>query len=124
MSNSKLHTELKNKVMIELQKKYLSRIMIHSRSVGLAYFKRNERYVGPFKLGEKGLSDIYGDISMPKHRLSAFFCIEVKTGEAVLSKDQKKHRMIDERRGCGFFIARDINIFMKEFNCWVKSTEA
>lgn len=119
MNKVSRHNDLKNKIMLAMQKKYLADVVLHSRSVGLVYYKRGNRYFGPFRMGEKGLSDIYGSITIKKLKIAASFSIEVKTGKAVLTKEQEKFRLLDLQRECGVFVARSVASHMEIFHKWI-----
>ena len=116
------HKNLLNKIMLELQKQHLKELVIAPRSVGYGYFKRGNRYFGPYKIGNKGDSDIYGSymITINGIKLAISFGIEVKSGKAVLSSEQKNRIKYSELRGVKSFIGRDDLKVLKEFKEWTE----
>lgn len=126
MDNTKKHNTLKEKIMEDLQKFYLGRLEIHSRSAGNAYFKRGNKYYGPYQIGQTGASDLYGSLSVELIKMEWFafsFAIEVKTGKGVLSAIQKKRLDHAKHRGIKTFVARDLHDLLREFIKWGDSLE-
>ena len=117
------HNTLKIKTMIALQKKYKGRIRLFGRSVGLAYFKRGKTFIGPYKIGERGLSDIYGSLSFSNNKIKIClsFSIEIKSGKDQLSHEQKKHKKISESLGELFVVGKDVSQVCQDFDTWEKS---
>ena len=117
MNQHTAHTNLKNDIMLTLQKYFGDRIILNSRSVGLVYYKRGNRFEGPFKMGNKGDSDIYGSLSF-KTNIALTFNIEVKSGKGELSKDQKKRQKIGENKEIACFVGRNKNQVLLDFQAW------
>ena len=116
MGSSAEHTDLQNRTMLALQKKYLGDVQIKRRSVGRVYYKVGNQFRGPYMIGEKGDSDLYGTF---KGGFS--FNIEIKTGNAVLTKEQKKRLAQAEKLGAGAFVCYNIDKLLKEFDLWTKT---
>ena len=118
------HASLKTQIMLELQKIYLSRLVIQGKSVGLAYFKRGDKYVGPYKMGNKGDSDIYGSLSFllrdRRAHAALSFNIEVKVGKDKLSEEQILRQKRCKEMGALFVEGRSVEQVAKEFDFWDK----
>lgn len=104
MNNSKAHQELQGKIMLAVGS--LSYIRVWERRVGLATPIGTDRKV---YYGVKGEADIQG-IIYPGGRALA---IEVKTGNAVLSEDQRTWRAMFIKFGGLYIEARSVEDVIK-----------
>lgn len=86
----------------ETQKKYKN-IRFFDRHVGLFYTKNGS----PQKINKKGMSDIWALLKTPDH--TYHFEIEIKTGNARLSSDQKKWSSFCDAMGVHFFLVTPDN---------------
>ena len=84
-------------------------VRVWPRVVGVGRAMNNPRQV--IRFGLPGESDIDG-IIMPNGRK---LCIEVKTGNAKLSKNQETYRNVMVRFGALHIVARDVLQALEEF---------
>ena len=110
------HRDFCNKIMLWLQKTYKDKILIRKKVVGVVYFKPSRKFTGPYKVGNKGESDIYGYLLCEEDWSCPFF-IEAKTGRGRLTPAQKIMQKRAKELVIPFFVARDTKFdeFKKEF---------
>jgi hypothetical protein len=107
MSNYHEHQELLRRVKLNVQKEF-PEIRIFDRHVGLFYTK----FETPIKIGLKGQCDLYGFYKY------VHFEMELKTGNAVLSKEQKAWRDLCLKQSVPWALIRHENeaiIFINGF---------
>jgi len=92
------HNRLLAEVLIELSKTGLCRVW--RNETGLALNPRTQK---PFRYGLKGSSDIIGLLKNGR-----FLAIEVKTGQAVQSEQQKNFAAMVQKFGGLYFVCRSV----------------
>lgn len=92
------HQKLLHKVMKELQKRY-PEARVFARHVGMFY----TRLGTPIKINNKGMADLWGLYN------GVHFEIEIKTGRAKQSKDQKKWEKVVKSLGGHYFVVRSVD---------------
>lgn len=97
------HATFKAKLMIKLQQRYLDKIRIYTAISANVFYKTKRGFKGPFKIGNKGIPDLYGYI---KGKPAIPFWIECKVGRDKLSPDQEKHKKLAKDIGILFCEAR------------------
>lgn len=124
MNQQTAHTNLKNAIALALQKEYGEKILINFRVTGRGFFPSGKRRKcgceimrGPYVMGNKGDSDIYGSLSFYEC-VALSFNIEVKSGKGELTRDQKKRKKIAENMKIRFFEGRDPQKVVAEFKVW------
>lgn len=96
--STEAHNLLVSDILIELSKTGLCRVWRNETGMAL-----NIRTKTPFKYGLKGSSDIIG-LAKNGH----FLAIEVKTGAAVQSKQQKAFAAMVNKFGGHYFVCRSV----------------
>jgi len=99
MNRYKQHQKLLENVIISIQKKY-PKARLFSRHVGTFRFLRSE---GVVKINKKGMADIWG-LHNGNH-----FEIEIKSGEARQTKEQKQWENIVTECGSKYFVIRSVD---------------
>lgn len=103
MNNYKKHQDLLNSTLIALQERFPSG-RFFTRHVGMFRFLRSN---GIVKINKPGMSDVWG-LYNGRH-----IEIEIKTGKARLTKDQKRWKELIDDMGCEFYEIRSIEDIKK-----------
>jgi len=103
MSSYKNHQNLIKRFKLEYPKT-IPNLRIFERHVGLFFTKRGT----PIQINKKGMADLYGIVN------GIHIELEVKTGNAVLSKHQKVWKKFCENFNIPFFLMRDEHETIKE----------
>ena len=110
------HRDFCNKIMLWLQKTYKDKILLRKKVVGVVYFKPAGKFTGPYRIGNKGESDIYGYLLYMTCWNCPFF-IEAKIGRGRLTPSQRIMQKRAKELVIPFFVARDTKFeeFKEEF---------
>lgn len=98
MNNSKAHQELLDQVLLALGKR--PDVRLWKNATGVARSLDSERVVS---FGLKGSSDLIGILKTGK-----FLAVEIKTGKAVQTEQQKNFQAMIERFGGLYILARSV----------------
>ena len=97
--------------------KSIPNIRLFERHVG-QFFTHNNR---PIKINRAGMSDLYGllNVNGSLHHIE----IEIKTGNAVLSKDQKIWKNFIESFNGLYIVGRDVSEIEQEIAFYIRMKE-
>lgn len=104
MNRAKKHQKLLDSAMWKLQKHFGKDIMVFKRVVGKFKMKNN----GIISCGIQGQADLYGFLKSKNHAMP--FEIEIKTGDAVLTKEQESWKKLCKRIKVFYFVLRENNL--------------
>lgn len=118
------HQNLVKEFKLKAQKKFGSKIRIKDRHVGkflpLVFIKKLIK--GEVRLADwgksvvainsKGMADLYGFISL--HNILIHIEMEIKTGQAVQTKEQKDWQKLIESMGGCYLLVRDADKAIQE----------
>ena len=103
MNRAKAHQILVEEIMLDLQKHFKTDILLFKRTTGKFHLKRG----GIVSIGVVGQADIFGFLAMYRNRPALAFELEVKTGSAVQTKEQKLWEKSCKKIGVFYSVVRE-----------------